>query len=243
MLRGILASASGMITQYEKIDVLGNNVSNSQTTGYKADDLHIRSFGDQMLYNIQTGAQVGSVSPGAQSDTVTTNLSQGELVSTGLATDIAIEGNGFFAVQAGGGVEYTRDGGMEVDSQGYLALPTGQRILATNGRAIRVGSNNFNVAADGTVSVNGTAAGKIALYAPQAAGGAVKLADGLFRIPGATAVNGTLKQGYKETSNIDVVGQMSALMAASRSFQSCQQAYKVSDSSDELAVEQVGQLK
>lgn len=243
MLRGIFASASGMITQYNKIDVLGSNVSNSQTTGYKADDLYVRSFSDQMLYNVKTGTRVGGVSPGAKTDEIRTDFSQGPLQQTGLDTDLAIEGNGFFAVQTGAGAEYTRDGGFEVDSQGYLALPTGQRLLGTNGAPVRVGTTNFSVSANGAVTVNGAVAGRIALYSPAAANGAVKQADGLFKLNGAAASNATLRQGWKEASNINVVDQMSQLMAASRSFQSCQQAYKVSDSSDELAVEQVGQIK
>lgn len=242
MVRGAYASASGMITKYKQIDVTGNNISNINTAGFKKDSLSAIPFGTQLLYNTADGQNVGTVAEGTVPGTVTSDLSEGTAEKTGLPTDLAILSDGFFAVQGLNGVRYTRSGSFTVDAGGYLSLATGQRLLGQNG-PVRVGNDDFQVTADGTVMQNGKATDKILLYNSTTPQGAQKQADGFFTLTGAAAAAGKIQQGYLEGSNVNLVEEMTKLMASSRSYQTCQQAFKISDQSVQLAVEQVGSLK
>ena len=242
MLRGTYASATGMIAKYKQIDVIGNNIANINSSGFKKDSLSAVSFQSQMICNTEDGRQLGTITAGIAPGEVTTDISRGSVSKTGLSTDLAIVSDGFFAVQGQGGVQYTRNGNFTVDAGGCLALPTGQRLLGQNG-PVRVGGSGFQVTSDGGVTVNGTQVNRITLYQPASARGAQKQADGLFSLAGAAAVNGTIRQGYLEESNVNLVDEMTKLMSSSRSYQSCQQAFKISDQSEDLAIEQVGALK
>lgn len=242
MLRGIDASGGGMVAQSQKIDVLTNNIANVETPGYKKDNVSVQSFQNQLLYNLSTGQQVGETVSGAQTVDTAADLSEGDLSETGLSTDFAILSGGFFAVQGSGGTEYTRDGSFTVDTQGDLALQTGQRVLGENGQPLHVGTSSFTVAQDGTVETAAGAVGTIALYG-SANGSAVKNADGLFTLQNPVLEAGTVRQGWLEGSNVDVTDQMTGLMSASRAYQSCQQAFEVSNQAEQLLVNQVASLK
>jgi flagellar basal-body rod protein FlgF len=241
MLRGLYAAATGMIAQSKKIDVLGNNVANANTSGFKKDEVSFKAYNDQLITNISNGNMVGSASFGVWNDEVNTDISQGALEQTNLSTDIAITSDGFFAAAGNTGIEYTRNGSFAIDAQGYLSLSTGQRLMGQNG-PILVNGNNFQVANDGTVSQNGKVLDKIQLYKSPSPQNITKQADGLFAIVGATATNGTMKQGYLEDSNVDITSEMTQLMAATRSYQSCQQSFKsINETSQQL--NQIASLK
>lgn len=242
MLRGAYASATGMITKYKQIDVTGNNISNMNSTGFKKDSLSAVPFGSQLLQNMDNTQAIGTIVEGVVPGQVTTDISKGPVTKTGLNTDLAIMSDGFFAVQGPAGVQYTRAGNFTVDTGGFLSLSTGQRLLGQNG-PVRVGGDNFQVTADGTVVQNGTAVNRIQLYNTANPQGAQKQVDGLFTLAGAAVIPGQIQQGYLEDSNVSIVEEMTKLMAASRSYQSCQQAFKISDQSEQLAIEQVGSVK
>jgi flagellar basal-body rod protein FlgF len=77
MLRGIFAASTGMIAQSEKIDILGNNVANANTSGFKKDDVSFKEFNDQYITNINNGNYVGSDSFGVMDNKVSTEVRQG----------------------------------------------------------------------------------------------------------------------------------------------------------------------
>lgn len=250
MVRGIFSAATGMITQYEQINVLGNNTANVNTPGFKADDLSFSTFGDEITSRMMDNVPVGTISKGVTVSGEGTDLSSGSYEGTDISTDLAISGNGFFAVQSpsGGGVKYTRDGEFSVDSQGFLALPTGERLLGVNGQPLNVGGSQFSVAKDGTVTTATGATAKIDIYDTQnEKQNVLKRTDGFFDINGATPVTqtatGSIMQGYLEDSNTDIVTNMTQMMEATRAFQGCQQAFQVSDDALDKLVTQVGTLK
>lgn len=230
MIKGIYSSATGMIAQEQKINVIGSNIANSETDGYKRDVVSLRSFSEEVVRRMAEDVPVGTLSTGSAVDSVRTDLTQGGVELTGKTTDLCISGGGFFAVEGEDGtVRYTRDGAFEIDAEGDLALSSGQRLLGGDGRPVHVGSDAFTVAADGTVTADNAAAGRIVLYDSQPAGGAVKQTDGFFTLAAAQPAAGTIRQGALESSNVDVVDELTGMMAASRSFQSCQQAFKTAD--------------
>jgi flagellar basal-body rod protein FlgF len=242
MVRGIYTSAAGMITQYKKIDVLGNNISNVNTAGYKQSDITLSDFGHELATRTNDDTQVGDMPLCVVLNRETADLSAGTLKNTGINTDLAIDGEGFFAVRspAGGDIKYTRSGVFSVDALGRLALPTGEELLSQNGTPLYVGGNNFTISQDGTVRLaNGTTA-KVNVYT---SGNIQKRKDGFFNITGAVAADGSIKQGWLEDSNTDIIDNITGLMASTRNFQGCQQAFKISNSALDRVVTEIGSLK
>ena len=129
MMRSLYSGVSGMQNHQTRLDVIGNNVSNVNTTGFKRGRVNFQDMISQQL----TGAakpteEVGGVNPkevglGMTVASIDTLFTQGNLQSTGVSTDIAIQGNGFFVLKNGQETFYTRAGTFGVDSEGTLVNP------------------------------------------------------------------------------------------------------------------------
>jgi flagellar hook protein FlgE len=108
------------------IDVVGNDLANLNTTGYKATDVQFEDLMSQSMGVAQSGAQVGM---GVGQVGTVSEYTQGTLTTTGGATDAAIQGNGFFVVQnSSNQTLYTRDGSFQVNSSGTLTTATGETV-------------------------------------------------------------------------------------------------------------------
>jgi len=128
-MRSLYSGVSGMQNHQTRLDVIGNNVSNVNTTGFKRGRVNFQDMISQQL----TGAakpteEVGGVNPkevglGMTVASIDTIFTQGNLQSTGVSTDIAIQGNGFFVLKNGQETFYTRAGTFGVDSEGTLVNP------------------------------------------------------------------------------------------------------------------------
>ncbi|MFF2589996.1 flagellar hook-basal body protein [Peribacillus butanolivorans] len=178
MLRGFYTAASGMLTQQRRTEMLTNNMSNANTTGFKADQTSIRSFPEMLLSNIDSKtiptenklsmskfSQVGSLSTGVYVQETNPLFTQGTLEETQLNTDLALadenlpinEGTGrqgavLFTVQDGdGGLRYTRNGSFTLDGQGYLTTPNGYYVLDENNERIHLDSDQFTVTENGVI--------------------------------------------------------------------------------------------
>jgi flagellar hook protein FlgE len=126
---------SGLTAEATALSAIANNLANQNTTGYK--DTRVL-FSDLFYQNLgTTGAgdpiQLGS---GTQVDSMPSNFTQGSVTATGVPTDVAIQGDGFFAVQKNGVTSYTRAGDFSVDQNNFLVTSDGQQVLgypAVNG--------------------------------------------------------------------------------------------------------------
>ncbi|MCA9002292.1 MAG: flagellar hook-basal body complex protein, partial [Planctomycetes bacterium] len=133
MLRSLLTAASGMKAQQMQVDTIANNISNSNTTGFKKNRLSFQSLYYQTYRN--QGAELGSgivdatglqVGSGTQVAGSAMMMEQGQLELTGNSFDLAIQGEGFFAVdQPSGETYYTRDGSFRRDQNGQLRTANG----------------------------------------------------------------------------------------------------------------------
>lgn len=136
MLQALYAGVASIQAQQSRMNVIGDNLANVNTTAFKSSRV---TFEDMIAQTIRgaTSAQNGSggTNPvqfglGVTVGSTDTNISQGSLNATGRNTDLALQGNGFFMVTNGSGVSYTRDGGFGLDSQGFLVQnSTGQRLM------------------------------------------------------------------------------------------------------------------
>lgn len=131
MMRSLFSGVSGLKEHQTMMDVIGNNIANVNTTGFKSS----RVIFEDMISQTESGASApmngfGGVNPkqvglGVVGGTIDTLFTQGNLQTSGKSTDLAIQGNGFFIMRQGNSVklEYTRNGALDIDSANYLVNP------------------------------------------------------------------------------------------------------------------------
>jgi len=127
MIRGLYTAATSMIMQMEKMDVIANNMSNADTTGYKKDTLVQTAFHEELTKRIDMlgGDKIGGMSNGVATSNIRTDFKQGNLKNTGGPLDLALDDAGFFCVNVntkdGNSKEmYTRNGSFTLDENGNL---------------------------------------------------------------------------------------------------------------------------
>jgi len=227
MIRSLWISRTGMEAQQTQLDVIANNLANVSTNGYKRSHA---VFEDLMYQNLRqvganadeqatmpTGLQVGL---GVRPVATTRNFAQGNLQQTTNPLDIAIQGQGFFQIQMPDGTTgYTRDGAFQVDPNGQLVTNNGAAVLP--GITIPANAKSVTVGDDGTVSVategnpQPLILGQLQLASFINPAGLEPLGQNLYAetaasgAPGEGTPNqnglGSLRQGFVETSNVNVV--------------------------------------
>ena len=229
MDRGLYIAATGMLAEQVRQDQIANDLANVSTTGYKGDRAVQASFADLLLANRQDGSIVGPMSLGTQITETVTDLSQGPLKETGESLDIALEGDGFLAVQTPNGVRYTRDGQLEVDSNGQLRTAAGgYAVLDQGGKPITLSSTEgVSIGPDGTITIGTTAAGTIGVVSLT---GAQKEGDALFTgTAGARPAATTIRQGFLEGSGADAARSMVDMIVSLRAYEASQRVLRTID--------------
>lgn len=231
---------TGLDAQQMRMSVISNNLANVNTTGFKKDRA---SFEDMLYQNLRQ--------PGAQNSATTTsptglmmgtgvrivatekNHSQGSLVSTKNALDLAIQGDGFFQIiQPDGTMAYTRDGSFKLSATGQVVTSNGS--LLQPALTIPPNVSSISVGQDGTVSVEVAGAGTQTLGQIQVArflnpAGLQALGQNLLREttasgpaqvgPAGLAGAGQLMQGALEASNVNVVEEMVNMIETQRAYE------------------------
>ena len=230
----------GMVGAREVADaqgVVSNNLANANTTGFRADLLQMQS---RPLYGPgqPSRAYADAGSPGA-------DLSPAPIVRTGRDLDVAIQGEGWIAVQAADGNEaYTRAGDLQVSAGGIVTNGAGHPVLGNAGPVALPPVERIEIGRDGTVSAkllgqdNLAVLDRIKLVRPPQEGLA-KGADGLFRMEdGQEAVadaSVTLVSGAIESSNVNSVEALVQMMSLARQFELQVKVMKKAEANDEAA--------
>ena len=241
-MRALSIASTGMLAQQTNVEVIANNLANMNTTGFKEQRAE---FQDLLYQNVQTpGAQTsdqGTYAPsgiqiGAGVKTAATYriTTQGDLTSTSNPYDVAIQGSGYFRVQQADGTDgYTRAGNFSLSPQGQLVTQSGMLVQP----GIAIPANTVSVTINAQGQVNATVAGNAT---PQtvgqleltrfpdeaglnAVGGNMCLetpASGSPQagVPGSPGF-GTIQQGFLETSNVNSVDEITALITAQRAYE------------------------
>lgn len=175
MVRSFFSGVSGLQVHLERMDVIGDNLANTNTVGFKKSNMTFKDFLSQTLFISQAPtATLGGVNPkqiglGVKVGAISVDFSQGQLQRTGKTTDVAVEGSGFFVVKGQGGasdLHYTRAGAFDFDKNGNLVDPgTGffvqgwnSAVDATTGQLVI--SPNVNPVENVKVQIGQTAAAK-----------------------------------------------------------------------------------
>ena len=251
MSQSLWIAKTGLDAQQTKMATISNNLANVGTNGFKRgraifEDLlyqNVRQVGAQSSQDtvLPSGLQVGT---GARVVATERLFTQGNLVSTDNAFDLAIQGRGFFEVLMPDGTPaYTRDGSFHLNDQGVLVTSTGYQVQPPI--TVPQDALSVTVAGDGTVSVQqpGTAqATQIGLIqltdfvnpaGLQARGENLYLETGASgnQLPGNPGLNGlgTLQQGYVEGSNVNVVEEMVNMIETQRAYEMNSKAISTAD--------------
>ena len=247
MIRGLYTSASGMLAAQTQSEIIGDNVSNVKTPGYKeklASDISFPSMLiERMGGNQATEAvQIGRLGTGVGVDSVTLSNLQGVIQTTDVKTDLALTTPGYFVVQTPGGERYTRNGHFQLDANGTLLSPDGYALLGEKG-PIGPLSSEFSVKADGTIMDKGQSVDRLRVVEIPA--DALKReGQSLYSSsqPIQASTNAQVLQGSIEASNVDVSGQMVQMMTVMKAYEANQKVIQTEDSMLDKAVNEVGKI-
>lgn len=224
MEASLYISLSGQLAQQRRLDTIANNVANSATSGFRAENVTFET--------ILSRRAIAYSSAGAS----TFSNASGSIVPTENPLDLAIQGDAYFSIAAPGGTAYTRDGRFQISVTGDLETLDGYRVLDSGGAPVQINPSlgSIQIARNGTISQNGSQIGTI----------------GLFRLPsdarltrahGAGLVSDKqsesiidfsetgIAQGYIEGANINPILEMARLIAVSRSFEALSASIDQSD--------------
>jgi flagellar hook protein FlgE len=262
MLRSLFAGISGLRSNQTALDVVGNNIANANTTGFKSSNVVFQDTLAQMLTaGSAPAADQGGTNPiqvglGVSVGGVTTNFGQGSAQVTGRATDLMIEGDGFFITERNGERLYTRAGAFNFDAAGNLVTLDGDLVMgyADGGNAltaVRIGDladdtsglSSIKIGSDGVVT-GVYPAGPRNLFTLGLANfpnpeGLEKVGDTAFReTPSSGAVVegepgdgrlGKIRSSALEMSNVDLAAEFTNLIIAQRGFQATSRVITTSD--------------
>ena len=227
---GYYAAFTGLLARTQALDEVANNLANTNTNGFRAErDFFRNTVAGPHAIDSQLNTAVNNfgVLGGNRVD-----LSQGQMTKTGNPLDVAIEGQGFFAVQTKQGILYTRDGSFQRSATGVLMNSRGEQILNAQDKPINVPTGAITIAADGTVSVNAGAVGRIGIFDFPAGTPLVPQGVSTYQAPAKTAkpaAAGALHQGMIESSNQDVVRGTLQLVLVQRQVEMMTKALSVFD--------------
>ena len=254
MLRGFYTAASGILMQQRKINVLTNNIANAETPGYRASRVVSSTFEQELMTRLE-GSNTEHIGSTAQIQVVSevpTRFDPSSLEETGRPMDLALEGEGFFNVQAedadgnAGQTYLTRNGDFELDATGRLVLSGVGVVLGQKG-AIQVNDSKFTVSADGSVyNSKGKYVDKLLVTIPPEGTKISQQANGFYTTENMQAninATGTLvRQGVLENSNIDLNREYTLVMEAQRALQASSSALQIIDGIDQKAAAQIAAL-
>ena len=256
MMRGLWSAASGMTAQQTNLDVIANNLANTNTTGFK----YSRADFQDMMYQtmaaagsktgdgtkVPTGIQIGL---GVRTADVQKVFTPGDQQPTDNPLDIAIAGNGFLQVDTPNGTAYTRDGSLKLDDAHRLVTSDGYALspditIPDNAQSITIGPDG-TVTAQVAGQTDPVTAGQIQLarfvntaglsnighnlYVPSSASGPAVTGNA-----GASGF-GSISQNALEMSNVNVVEEMVSMIVAQRAYETNSKAIQAADDMLQMA--------
>jgi flagellar basal body rod protein FlgG len=250
MIYGLYLSASGVLTNSYRQDVIANNIANSQTVGFKKDLAVLQqraTAATELGKPDETDPMMENIGGGLLASRQVVDTRQGELQMTGNPLDIALQGAGYLAVSSNGNIRLTRNGQFLVDRTGRLALATdtGQSVLDDKQNPIVVdGTLPVTISNDGTITQGGKAVAHLGLFDVKNPGALKKEGGTLLSSDGTqlTAASPVIRSGFVERSNVDPAIELSALMDTQRQLEANANMIHYQDETLDKLVNDVGKV-
>lgn len=252
MLRSMYSGISGLRNFQTKLDVIGNNIANVNTYGFKKGRVIFKDLISQTTQGASApSANLGGTNPkqvglGSQLAAIDTIHDAGSMQTTNRVLDCAIQGDGYFEVSDGTNSYYTRAGNFYLDNTGTLVTSDGKKVVTDQAVTIPNTATEFTIGQDGKITYveNGTLVDNnvhIQIARFDNPGGLTKVGGNYFQesnnsgapakgIPGdATKGLGTVQSGFLEMSNVDLSEEFTEMIVAQRGFQANSRIITTSD--------------
>lgn len=268
--KGVYTALSGAMAQSQRLDTIANNLANVNTPAFKKDQQVFQEYltanekppsviqvpkipaSIESFYDMQGGDKSFVDSAGTF-----TNFSQGSLRPTGNPLDVAIDGSGFFEVATPGGVKFSRLGSFKIDGNGQIVTKDGHPVLRAGGEGADPSTRVFTVTGQSPVSITDSGdvfegennIGKISLVEVTKKDTLNKIGASLYEFKANTqpeftnVPNPSLKQGFLEMSNVNIVQEMTDMIQTTRTFEATQKAISAYDSMSDKLINVVGSIK
>lgn len=256
MIYGLYLSASGVLANSYRQDVIANNIANSETVGFKRDLATFqqrRTEAQERGGPSETNRLLEGLGGGILALPTRVDISQGDLEQTGNNLDAALEGPGYFAVNDGqGNTRLTRDGRFMINRDGFLVLANGrgEQVLDAKGKPIHLDPNlaatRTAIGRFGEVSQDGAPAGRIGVYDVPDPTQLKKLGGNLLSYPGDAAAllpSATpIRSEFTERSNVEPATELAQLMDAQRQLEANANMIRYQDQTLARLVNDVGKI-
>ncbi|MDR6627245.1 flagellar basal-body rod protein FlgF [Caulobacter segnis] len=242
MDNALYVGLSRQLTLRRELDIVANNIANANTTGFKVEDLMVRTEQSKPAKTLDGGAPVKFVLDSG----VARDFTQGPMAKTGGDFDLAIEGQGFFHVQTANGDRYTRDGRFTTNPEGQLVTQGGYPVLDEGGGPLNIDPTlgPVSIGKDGIVTQGAIRVGRIAVVRPDNLASMAKDGDNLYRnTTNATpqpAPDAVVHQGMLESSNVQSVIEITKLIQVQRAYESVSRMMDNTSELSRTAVERLG---
>ncbi|MCX7913270.1 MAG: flagellar basal-body rod protein FlgF [Thermodesulfovibrionales bacterium] len=235
MHKAIYIALSGALMRQLNMDIISQNLANVNTIGYKSEKI---SFNDYILPQDLTSPNLDLKVMNFHTPTVI-DFSSGSLIMTSNPLNIAIDGEGFIALE---GNRYTRRGDLKRDANGYLTTQSGIKILGEKG-PIKLPDGKIEIKPNGTVLVDGVEVDSLKVVKFKDTTNLIKLGESIFSSnEQGTKSNAEVKQGYLETSNVNIISEMVKMITTLREYEAYQRAIQTFDESTAKVNNEMGRL-
>jgi flagellar basal-body rod protein FlgF len=245
MNSGIYPAVSGSLAAMRRLDVISNNLANVNTPGYKKDKM---SFEGLLAGPVNPPAvpQGRTADPILQKENIYIDYASGPVSQSGNPLDLALDGDGFFAVTTPEGTAYTRQGNFHPSADGTLVTADGYPVQGANRTAIRIQGSHVEIDAKGAITVDGAESGSIAVvdfdkpYALTKIGSALFIPTDPQTVP--TAAKSQILQGHLEGSNVESISEMVQMIETNRYFEACSKVIQSFDAIASKAANDIGRV-
>jgi flagellar basal-body rod protein FlgF len=228
MLQGYYSAASGMNAALQNQDILAQNLAHAPVPGYRRQGLSFEAF--IMPQTATNSAAPATPMHGTRVAQNASAFQPGPYQRTGNPLECAIQGDGFFVLDGPNGPVYTRNGQFQINANGTLVSASGYPISGVGGSlTIPPNAANIVIAQDGTVMADSTTVGQLNLASFADPSQLVRAGTTLFQAPAgvaAQAFTGSIRQGYREGSNVQVVQEMVQMIAGMRQYEAAGKAMR-----------------
>ncbi len=245
MNSGLYAAVSGSLASMRRLEVISNNLANINTPGYKKDAMSFESLLAGPV-NPPSVPQNMTADPIMQKENVYIDFASGPTSQSGNPLDLALDGDGFFAVTTPDGTAYTRQGNFRTAGDGTLVTMDGYPVQGAGGAAVRIQGSRVEIDSKGGITVDGEQTGALAVvdftkpYTLNKVGSALFMPAPNQAPPQAS--NAQVQQGYIEGSNVESISEMVQMIETNRYFEACSKVIKGFDDMATKAANELGRI-
>lgn len=248
MIKGLYTAASSMLALETSINVTTNNLSNANTNAFKRDQAIKESFPEVLISRLEKGkktSSLGSLGTGVRIAETYTDHTSASLKKTDNVLDLAIVGDGFWVVDTPNGNRYTRAGNFSLNQEGFVVTQQGYPLLGVNGPIQVLDTTEISVTEQGEVYLANSYSDDLLVVDFPNRQLLEKQGDSFYQFNGdevELSSDYRIKQGYLEMSNVNIVQEMTKMIAANRHYELNQRVISNTDNTLEKAVNSIGRL-